>query len=122
MRSLVVAASLAVVLSSAAIQSTAHEGHDHGERVMGTVSAVHADKNHVEVKDKDGKVRGFSLTDKTKYLRGKTAAALADVKVGERVVVAVDGDGQTATEIRLSSGTKEKTAAKDSEKTKTHQH
>jgi hypothetical protein len=113
MRSLVVAASFAVVLSSTAVRSTAHEGHDHGERVMGTVSAVHVDKQQVEVKDKDGKVRGFSVTDKTRYLRGKTAAALSDVKVGARVVVAVDGDGQTATEIRLASGTKEKAAADD---------
>jgi len=122
MRSLVVTASLAAVIASGAVRSAAHEGHDHGERVMGTVSAVHAEKNHVEVKEKDGKVRGFSLTNKTKYLRGKTTAALADVQVGERVVVAVDGDGQTATEIRLSSGTKEKTAADDADKAKPHQH
>jgi hypothetical protein len=27
------------------------------------------------------------ITDQTKILRGKTAAALADIKVGERVVV-----------------------------------
>ena len=61
----------------------AHEGHAH--KVLGTVTAVH--DNHVEVKDKDGKVSTHALDAKTKIRRGKSAASLGDIKVGERVVV-----------------------------------
>jgi hypothetical protein len=61
----------------------AHEGHPH--KVMGTVTTVH--ENHVEVKDKDGKISTHVLDAKTKIRRGKSAASLADIKVGDRVVV-----------------------------------
>lgn len=84
----------------------AHEGHDHGAeaKVMGTISAVDAKKSHVEVKAKDGKTIGFTVDDKTKYLRGTAAASLADLKVGDRVVVEVSGEGdeKIATSIKLS--------------------
>ncbi|HYU77525.1 MAG TPA: hypothetical protein VEK56_00985 [Vicinamibacterales bacterium] len=61
----------------------AHEGHAH--KVMGTVSTIH--ENHLEVKTKDGKVSTHVLDPKTKILRGKAAAKLADIKPGDRVVV-----------------------------------
>jgi len=82
-----------------------HEGHDHGQRVMGTVTAVHKDMNHVELKLKDGHVTGFKVDGKTKYLRGTKAAALDDIKVGDRVVatVAGEGDAKVATTVKLSS-------------------
>ena len=41
----------------------AHEGH----KVMGTVTAV--DANKLELKDKDGKTVSIALTAATKYLR-----------------------------------------------------
>ena len=41
----------------------AHEGH----KVMGTVTAV--DANRVEVKDKDGKTVSIALTTATKFMR-----------------------------------------------------
>ena len=61
----------------------AHEGHNH--RVMGTVKSIQ--EKHLEVQDKDGKTSTFVITDDTKIIRGKAAAALADIKVGERIVV-----------------------------------
>lgn len=61
----------------------AHEGHAH--KVMGTVATIH--ENHLEVKDKDGKISMHALDAKTKIRRGKAVAALTDIKVGDRVVV-----------------------------------
>jgi hypothetical protein len=63
----------------------AHEGHEH--KVMGKVVAV--DDKTIEVLGTDGKKVTAQLSAATKYLRGKAAASRADVKVGERVVVAV---------------------------------
>lgn len=61
----------------------AHEGHDH--RTMGVVSVLH--ENHLEVKDKDGKTVTFTLEKATKILRGKKLMKVAEIKVGDRVVV-----------------------------------
>lgn len=63
--------------------AVAHEGHAH--KVMGTVTTVHED--HVEVKDKDGKITTHLLDTKTKIRRGKAVAKVTDIKVGDRVVV-----------------------------------
>ena len=61
----------------------AHEGHAH--KTMGTVTMVH--ENHVEVRDVKGVVTTHLLDAKTKIKRGKAAVTLADIKVGDRVVV-----------------------------------
>jgi hypothetical protein len=61
----------------------AHEGHAHN--VMGTVKAVQ--NGQIDVQDKAGKTTTFKLTPATKILRGKIAAAVGDIKIGERVVV-----------------------------------
>jgi hypothetical protein len=63
----------------------AHEGHDH--KVMGKVAAISAQQ--IEVETADGKKVTAALTAETKYSRDKAAATLADVKVGERVVIVV---------------------------------
>jgi len=87
----------------------AHEGH----KVMGTVAAV--DANQVEVKGKDGKTVSIALAPTTKYLRPAAtpgakpqAASLADVKVGQRVVVAVSEEGEKMTAKELTLGAAEK--------------
>ena len=61
----------------------AHEGHAH--KVMGTVTTVH--DNQIEVKDKDGKLTTHTVDAKTKIKRGKSVAALSEIKTGDRVVV-----------------------------------
>ena len=104
---------LAVLSLSAALAFPgtllAHEGH----KVMGTVTAV--DASHLEVKDKAGKTVSIALTAETKYRKpGATAgapaqaAAAADVKVGQRVVVSVteEGEKMTATEVMLGAAEK----------------
>ena len=66
-----------------AAPALAHPGHDH--KVMGTIAVLH--ENHLEVKDAQGKTTALMLDAKTKILRGKTAVKVADLKVGDRVVV-----------------------------------
>ena len=63
--------------------AVAHEGHAH--KTMGTVTAVH--ENNVEVRDVKGAVTTHVLDAKTKIKRGRTVLTLADIKVGERVVI-----------------------------------
>ncbi|HYK41930.1 MAG TPA: hypothetical protein VE007_06020 [Thermoanaerobaculia bacterium] len=72
--------------------------HGHGH-VQGTVNDI--DAAQIDVKTSDGKSRKVALTGKTKYLRGKAAAAIGDVKPGERVVVHLDEDG-SALEVHLA--------------------
>jgi hypothetical protein len=84
----------------------AHPGHEH--KILGTVSMIH--ENHLEVKATDGKTTVVTLNDKTRVVRGSTAAKLDSVKVGERVVVtAIETTGKdgkpamVAKEVRLGA-------------------
>ena len=99
--------------------AVAHDGHSHGaQKLMGTVKAVHAEMNHVEITGKDGKTEAFTVNAGTKYLKGDTVLALADLKPGTRVVVETKMDGETvvATVVRIGG------APKDAPKAGTHQH
>lgn len=81
---------VALLIAAPAI---AHPGHDH--KVMGTIAVIH--ENHLEVKDTQGKTTALTLDAKTKILRGKVAVKVAELKVGDRVVV-------TATESKGKDG------------------
>lgn len=78
---------MVVLTILAAISGTvllfAHEGHAH--HVMGTVTAI--DAKHIEVKGEDGKVVSCEITADTKVARGETAATVAEIKPGERVMI-----------------------------------
>lgn len=109
MRKLIAFAASFVFIVTAAVQ--AHEGHAH--KMMGTVKAVHADMNHVELTTADGKTSGFYVNSDTKYVKGSGAASLADLKPGTRVVVeaSTEGTKMIAKSVRLSAGTKKTAAA-----------
>ena len=96
---------LAVTALAVAGSAGAHEGHKHGKthKMMGTVKAVHAEMNHVEITTTKG-TSGFYVDANTKYLRGSSKLTLADLKPGTRVVVTAKGEGEkmTAVEVRLS--------------------
>lgn len=96
-------AGLAVMTVALAVGAAAHEGHSHTQRMMGTVKAVHAEMNHVEITTTKG-TEGFYVDAKTKYLRGTTRLALADVAPGARVVVKArtEAGKKIANEVRLS--------------------
>jgi hypothetical protein len=95
---------VAAILVSSLGLVYAHEGHAH--KLMGTVKAVHADMNHVEITVKGGKVSGFYVTPTTKYVQGKKAATLADLKPGARVVVqgTMENDKMTAARVQFGAG------------------
>ena len=96
---------LLFVAATIPAQLLAHEGHEH--KVMGTVTAV--DASHVEIATTDGEKSTILLTKETKYLRGKTSVAAADIEVGGRIVVTVvEKDGKKmAKEVRLAVADKE---------------
>jgi hypothetical protein len=92
-----------------AVNAAAHGGHSHGAHKMtGTVKAVHADMNHVELTTKDGKTGGFYVNADTKFSRGNTKLSLADLTPGTRVVVEgkMDGDKMIATSVKAGAATK----------------
>jgi len=90
MRRLYCAALLAAGLLAAGA-AAAHEGHQH--KAMGTVSAVHADKNLIEVKTTEGKTLVLSVGPATSYKKGSAAASLKDLQPGQRVAVSYQQKG-----------------------------
>ena len=94
-------AALALVASLAlTAHAVAHGGKQH---VMGTVTAL--DETHVVVQTRDGKTLSIALAKDTEYRKGDVPAAVADLKVGDRVVVdlAAKGDTPSAREVRFAS-------------------
>jgi hypothetical protein len=97
-------AALAIAVLAAAGSAAAHEGHSHAtQKMMGTVKAVHADMNHVEITTTKG-TSGFFVDAKTKYVRGTSKLTLADLKPGTRVVVTAktEGEKMIAVEVKVS--------------------
>jgi hypothetical protein len=86
----------AAILIAAAGVASAHEGHEH---VRGVVTAVAANSVTVDVAGKGAKV--LTLTDKTVYKKAGKAAHLADLKVGDRVVVEVPEKTTEAAEVQI---------------------
>ena len=86
---------LAVLVAGAA---WAHGGTPH---TRGTVTAV--DATHIEVQTVEGKAVSVPLDKDTKFKKGETAATLADVQKGMRVVLHYKKDGQRliVTEVQL---------------------
>lgn len=99
--SVLVALVVALALPAALV---AHEGHAH--KLMGTVAAVDAKANRIDIKTQDGQTVSFTVNGETRYLKGKVAASLKDVQVGGRVVATVvkEGGATTASEVQLSDG------------------
>ena len=98
-------AALAVMSLAVAGTGAAHEGHKHKtHKMMGTVKAVHADMNHVEITTAKG-TSGFYVDASTKYLRGTTKLSLGDLKPGTRVVVEAKAEGEkmTAVQVKVSA-------------------
>jgi len=102
MRKAFVAMTVAALVAASGLLS-AHEGHEH--KIMGKVVTV--DEKKIEVESTDGKKVSGVLSADTKYLRDKTPAARADVKVGERVVIVVVEDKdkvQNVKQVLLGAG------------------
>ncbi len=96
---------IAVAMATFPGALTAHEGHVHSPRkLMGTVTAVEVERNRVTLKTPDGKTQEFYVDHATKYHTGQpTAASLADLQVGTRVVVTgkTEAEKMVATEVKI---------------------
>ena len=79
----------ALLLTLAAGEAAAHDGHIH--TIMGTVMA--RDDKHLEVRTPSGEVLSIAVTEKTTTVRDKKKIAFSEVQVGRRVVVGI-GNGE----------------------------
>ncbi len=73
---------------AASVSVRAHEGHEHV--LMGVVQKIDEKTLDVKVRDERTKVEKVVtvvLNEKTEVVRGDRPAKVADVKVGERIVV-----------------------------------
>jgi len=91
MRKVLALLSMIAILTLSA-SAFAHGGNPH---IMGTVTAI--DEHQIEVKTTDGKTVSATLTKDTKYTKGKEPATRADVKVGMRAVLHLEGKGEPKT-------------------------
>lgn len=82
-------------------RAPAHEGHQH--KVMGKVVTI--DEKSITVEALDAKKVTGMLGADTKYMRDKTAVTHADVKIGERVVVVIVEEHESATVKQVLLGT-----------------
>jgi hypothetical protein len=71
--------------------------------VKGTISLTGS--NHLLVKGEDGKEVRVAITNKTKFFKGEAPATAADSKVGLRVAVHLDEEGNAAL-VKLSEDPK----------------
>ena len=78
---------LAVLVASFLVSGTVAFAHEGNEHVRGTVTAVSAQSITVQTSPKATKT--LTVSDKTTFKRGGKAAHLADLKVGDRVVIDV---------------------------------
>jgi hypothetical protein len=77
--------------------------HEHGKHVMGKVTSISDGSITVETTDK--KSVSVELSDKTKFEKSGSPAALKDLKVGDKVVVHADvsGDKLVADEVHFGA-------------------
>ena len=95
-----------VLVSLIATLASATLSYAHGGKpdVMGTVIAV--DEHQIEVKTPDGKTVSAHLTKETKYFKGDAPVTRADVKVGMRAVLHLEGKGEHLTVHQVDLPTK----------------
>ena len=91
---------IALVLAMGA-GALAHNGNDH---VRGTVTAVSAQSVTVQLADKTTKT--LSIGTKTEFDNAGKPGHLADVKVGDRVVIDVPEHGTNALLIKVGAAKK----------------
>ena len=76
----------------------AHEGHQH-QQVLGTIERVR--DCHLVVKVQGGETNVIFLAPATRFERGGGTASKQDVKVGTRVSIALENDGETAAAVKI---------------------
>ena len=82
----------------------AHEGHSH--TALGTVERI--GKTRIDVKDANGVVTSYVLAGITRVFRGETAATVASLKPGDRVVVEFEEEAGVKTAVKIRLGDPQK--------------
>lgn len=93
------------LLAAASFAAPALLAHGDAEHVMGFARVVSADS--VTVEDAAHKMITVGITAKTEVKRGKQKAAIADLKVGDRVMIHAEKekDGKlSAEEVEIGTG------------------
>jgi hypothetical protein len=98
MKQLLSVIALVLVVSAGAL---AHNGNDH---VRGVVTAVSAQSVTVQLPDKTTKT--LSISAKTEFDNAGKPGHLADVKIGDRVVIDVPEHGTNALLIKVGAAKK----------------
>jgi ribosomal protein S1 len=96
MKQLLSVIALVLAISAGAL---AHNGNDH---VRGTVTQVSAQSVTVQLADKTSKT--LTISAKTEFEAAGKPGHLADVKVGDRVVIDVPEHGSSALLIKVGAG------------------
>ena len=73
------------VVLGAMFVATPAAGHEKGDRAMGVVESVSAQR--IVVETADGHPVAFTITKDTRFFRGDESVRLEDVKAGQRAVV-----------------------------------
>jgi Domain of unknown function (DUF5666) len=98
MKQLLSVIALVLAVSAGAL---AHNGNEH---VRGVVTAVSAQSVTIQLADKSTKT--LSISTKTEFETSGKPAHLADVKVGDRVVVDVPEHGSSALLVKVGAAAK----------------
>ena len=97
MKQLLSIIALVVAISAGAL---AHNGNDH---VRGTVTQVSAQSVTVQLADKTTKT--LTISAKTAFETAGKPGQLADIKIGERVIIDVPEHGSSALLIKVGAAT-----------------
>jgi hypothetical protein len=100
------------VLLMALLCSGSLFAHGNEKHVMGTVKAIGAD--FVTVETASHQSQTVQITSQTKFVKSGAVSGLADLKVGDRVVIhaKASGDKLEATEVKFGAAPKKSAAAK----------
>ena len=90
---------LMLVVAVALVAGTSLLAHGDNDHVRGTVSAISAQSITLQITEKTTTV--LTLTPKTTFTKSGKAAHLADLKVGDRIVVDVPKGTKEAEEVQI---------------------
>jgi hypothetical protein len=91
-----------LALVAALFAASPSAAHEQGDRAMGVVESVTADRIVIEAAD--GHSVAFTITPETRFFEGETPARPEDVRVGQRAVVQGKRDGERLQAERVKLG------------------
>lgn len=92
---------LSLVLTLGLFAGIAH-AHNGMHHIMGTVTTV--TDTQITLKGTDGKIQKVAVAAATKYIKGTTAIALKDIKVGDHVVIHASEKDEKLTAVEVKVG------------------